>query len=538
MSDFNRYMSGGGLYMLSGTGTILAGATTRCSAHAMESLLSDPNPKLQTIFDCAEVLFRHLQNEDERACRLMAKPQVIAGLISFALDEEQQNPMTGYALVATELLCTDVPTVITYLLTNSTPLHKLFQSPLINENVVDCWCKITKSLLHRIPAVMFELFTQFDMTECLLTKLHTLSMMETVWKFVSLDNRETPVIQYLINCDFFARHIELLEKTDEQRVSVCHFIAGVLNISEQSTLTILRHLLSSKWLVKCLEAIHSRGAILPNGILISAVDILVEIFAQLFDSKQRCNVVDLSVLRIAFADALPSISSVLLDYSKLYGLAEQAHGIVPKLGMERLKLYRLLSCIPLICDEELAQVFRACSLPKRFTEAFWTFVSNNLLHSSFVDFCSNVFENELLINDLIQGARLLQRICESQRHTEALSEKPRCFKPAYIGHLTLVAETVITWQKSKDQQQLPDNFNDLNWTDYANKAFPEIKRRDNFFLGSIETMERLVQPVEDNDDVVAINGIYPCGADERVSTFFSRYLALTILFAHHGQYTQ
>ena len=150
-------------------------------------------------------------------------------------------------------------------------------------------------------------------------------------------------------------------------MSVCHFIAGVLNISEQSTLSILKHLLSSKWLVKCLEAIHSNGAILPNHTLISAIDVLVEIFAQLFDSKQRYSIVDLSVLKIAFADALPSISSVLLDYSKLYGLVEQAHGIVPKLGMERLKLYRLLSCIPLICDDELAHVFRACSLPKRFT---------------------------------------------------------------------------------------------------------------------------------------------------------------------------
>ena len=189
--------------MLSGTGTVLAGTTTRCSAQAMESLLSDPNPKLQTIFDCSEALFRHLQSEDERACKLMAKPQIIAGLISCAMDEEQQNPMTGYASLATELLCTDVPTVITHLLTDSTPLHRLFQISSINDKVLDCWCKIVKSLLHRIPSVMFELFTQFDMTDYLLTNLHTPSMMETVWKFVSLDNRETPVIQYLITHRLF-----------------------------------------------------------------------------------------------------------------------------------------------------------------------------------------------------------------------------------------------------------------------------------------------------------------------------------------------
>ena len=372
--------------MLSGTGTVLAGTTTRCSAQAMESLLSDPNPKLQTIFDCSEALFRHLQNEDERACKLMAKPHIIAGLISCAMDEEQQNPMTGYASLATELLCTDVPTVITHLLTDSTPLHRLFQIPSIDEKVLDCWCKIVKSLLHRIPSVMFELFTQFDMTDYLLANLHTPSMMETVWKFVSLDNRETPVLHYLITHNFFSRHIELLEKTDEQRMSVCHFIAGVLNISEQSTLSILKHLLSSKWLVKCLEAIYSNGAVLPNGTLISSIDVLVEIFAQLFDSKQRHSIVDLSVLKIAFADALPSISSVLLDYSKLYGLVEQAHGIVPKLGMERLKLYRLLSCIPLICDDELAHVFRACSLPKRFTVLLHV-LFDSLFLGSLLDIC-------------------------------------------------------------------------------------------------------------------------------------------------------
>ena len=159
--------------------------------------------------------------------------------------------------------------------------------------------------------------------------------------------------------------------------------------------------------MKCLESIHSKGTILPNGILISAVDVLVEIFAQLFDSKQRCYIIDLSVLRIAIADALPAISSLLSDYSTLHGLVEQADGVVPKLGMERLKLYRLLSCIPLICDDDLIQVFRSCSLPKRFTEAFWAFPSNNLLHSSFVDFCTNVFENGLLIDDLVQDARSL-----------------------------------------------------------------------------------------------------------------------------------
>lgn len=370
MSDPNRYMSGGGLYMLSGNGTVFAGTTTRSNAHLMESLLSDPNPKVQTVLDCAETLFRHLHNEDERACKLMAKRQIISGLISFALDEEQQHPMTGHASIATELLCTDVPTVITYLLTDSSPLHALFHNLSSNENVMDCWCKIIKSFLHRVPSVMFELFTQFDITEHLLSNLHTLSMMETVWKFISLDNRETPVIQYLIGHDFFSRHIELLETTDEQRMSVCHFITGSFNISEQSTLAILRHLLFSKWLVRCLKAIHTKGATLPNSPLISAVDILVEIFAQLFDSKERCNIVDLSVLQMAFVDALPSISSILSDYSTLYGLVEQAHGLVPKLGMERLKLYRLLSCIPLICDEELAQVFRACSFAKRFTVPF------------------------------------------------------------------------------------------------------------------------------------------------------------------------
>lgn len=132
---------------------------------------------------------------------------------------------------------------------------------------------------------------------------------------------------------------------------------------------------------------------------------------------------------------------------------------------------------------------------------------------------------------------MLQRICESQRHIEALSEKPRSFKPPYTGHLTLIAETVITWQKNKDQQLL-DAFNDLNWIDYVNKTFPEIKRRDNFFLGSTEAMERLVQPVEDNDDVVAINGIYPCGADERVHASSKCYLVIPIFLTHHGQYTQ
>ena len=111
---------------------------------------------------------------------------------------------------------------------------------------------------------------------------------------------------------------------------------------------------------------------------------------------------------------------------------------------------------------------------------------------------------------------LLQRICESQKHIETLTERPRCFKPAYSGHLTLITEVILNWQRNK-QEGLPECFNDPNWIDYTTRTFPEIKRRDNFFLGSTDTLERLVQPVEDNEDVIAINGIYPSGADERVS---------------------
>lgn len=122
--------------------------------------------------------------------------------------------------------------------------------------------------------------------------------------------------------------------------------------------------------------------------------------------------------------------------------------------------------------------------------------------------------NGALVGNTVLEGRLLERICETQRHVEALAEKPRSVRPALIGHLTLVAEIIIGWQHR--QETLPEAFHSPSWTDYALRAFPEIKKRDQHILGGSTPAEKPSEDDSAGEDAIAINGVFPTGADERV----------------------
>lgn len=362
--------------MLSGTGTIVAGSNGAKSSN-IDVILSRPSPSLTDLLDCADVLLRRLHEEDERLSRYLCQPKVAEQLVMLAVgakgDARTEHVACAdtarHSFVACEVLCADIPRMTEVLSGNDELLYPLFASFPSSSKPIEHWCRVIKSLLHRMPLTMFEQFAKHNPLEHILRHLNERFVMDVMFKLVSLFDYDVPVVLFLEQHAFFLRLLDLLQEGEEHRLAVPYFIGGLVSTSFSNQLVqqLLQQMLTSKWQQRILDLILTGEPAIPNSTLVSGVDVLVEVFASLFDDRFRGKRLDLSPMRAAFATALPRLSSLFLGYSKLYPPTHQSTGIAPRLGMERLKLFRLLSYLPLICDDRLASIMASLSFPKRFT---------------------------------------------------------------------------------------------------------------------------------------------------------------------------
>jgi hypothetical protein len=131
---------------------------------------------------------------------------------------------------------------------------------------------------------------------------------------------------------------------------------------------------------------------------------------------------------------------------------------------------------------------------------------------------------------------LLDRIIDTQRHWEAMSEAPRPVKPSHIAHFNRLTECVLDHQR-----RYPKVYSGYHaWTDYVTGTCEEQKLLDGYILGSglmdhgqasnvaiaslscIDHKDLGIQDQDDENqkddgvDLFYINSVFPTGADERV----------------------
>ncbi|KAF8205512.1 SIT4 phosphatase-associated protein-domain-containing protein [Mycena galopus ATCC 62051] len=135
---------------------------------------------------------------------------------------------------------------------------------------------------------------------------------------------------------------------------------------------------------------------------------------------------------------------------------------------------------PLPVGELLKRRFVELDIASTLLDLFFEFPWNNFLHSAV-----GGMGRELAVS-LFRDARLMHRIVEGQRMNDVACSKPKAVRLGFMGHLTLIAEDVLT-----ALERFPNDLRDVlagyapqpAWDEYVKGRYRETKRRDAELLG-------------------------------------------------------
>eukprot|EP01125_Pyxidicula_operculata_P005369 TRINITY_DN191_c2_g1_i1.p1 TRINITY_DN191_c2_g1~~TRINITY_DN191_c2_g1_i1.p1 ORF type:complete len:575 (+),score=158.40 TRINITY_DN191_c2_g1_i1:43-1767(+) len=123
----------------------------------IDDIFKDPNFTLQDLLDEDDVVVE-VRNHKEELVNYMIQPQIIDQLITYIVDEPDQNANEKvkfrYPVVACEILCSEVDTVLNALLNNTEVLDKIygfFSRPNVNLLLANLVVRIIATLLASKP---------------------------------------------------------------------------------------------------------------------------------------------------------------------------------------------------------------------------------------------------------------------------------------------------------------------------------------------------------------------------------------------------
>ncbi|KAJ6531097.1 SIT4 phosphatase-associated protein-domain-containing protein [Mycena capillaripes] len=148
---------------------------------------------------------------------------------------------------------------------------------------------------------------------------------------------------------------------------------------------------------------------------------------------------------------------------------------------------------PLPVGELLKRRFVDLNIASTLLDLFFEFPWNNFLHSAVYDFIHQILTGNVdgglgreLAVALFRDARLMHRIVEGQRMNDVACAKPKSVRLGFMGHLTLIAEDVLT-----ALERFPPDLRGTiaayapqpEWDEYVVGRYRETKRRDAELLG-------------------------------------------------------
>ncbi|KAJ6501910.1 SIT4 phosphatase-associated protein-domain-containing protein [Mycena sanguinolenta] len=156
---------------------------------------------------------------------------------------------------------------------------------------------------------------------------------------------------------------------------------------------------------------------------------------------------------------------------------------------------------PLPVGELLKRRFVELDIASTLLDLFFEFPWNNFLHSAVYDFIHQILTGNVdpgsgaggtggmgreLAVSLFRDAKLMHRIVEGQRMNDVACAKPKSVRLGFMGHLTLIAEDVLT-----ALERFPTELRDVlagyapqpAWDEYVKGRYRETKRRDAELLG-------------------------------------------------------
>ncbi|KAJ7193823.1 SIT4 phosphatase-associated protein-domain-containing protein [Mycena pura] len=148
---------------------------------------------------------------------------------------------------------------------------------------------------------------------------------------------------------------------------------------------------------------------------------------------------------------------------------------------------------PLPIGDQFKRRFIDLNIASTLLDLFFEFPWNNFLHSSVYDLIHQILTGTVdsglgreLALSLFRDARLMHRIVEGQRTNDALCARPKGVRLGFMGHLTLIAEDVLTALDrfpAELKTAIATYAPQPDWDEYVQGRYNETKRLEAELLG-------------------------------------------------------
>lgn len=485
-----------------------------------------------------------------------------------------------YPYVACEIICADngrfietmrrntnILSPLWSFLKNMKPRHRMSNSTINNsvtgnspsaiQNGAIFFSRLNIFLFNKMLSTMLDFLNERvpDALDLLANNLDLQPITELIYRFYAISttgNEEENILEWLRKGKFYEKLADqlALSKGTDIHLAVSQFINGLFSLPFPDTFPrdqVIKPFLNATWLNKLLGNIFN-----------SADD--EEIEAEFRDEVEQSSLINgleiiSSVLRAS--NESPSvvsnefISCLIEHFETFFDLLKRGNGQtlqltsgkVESFGRVRLEivemLCELLGCIPEVKHCEMyVEGFKNNRLIPTLLDAFFYYKQNNILHEKIVKIFQIIFEKSNsfvpLIDQLLIEYNLKQRIVDAQRENDAHVQRPRGNRLPVMGHLTLIAESLIKWESQIQGKQMTtcsfvvSDVPEESWREYTNKTFKETRLRDKKVLGGIKapiSLHEMISSSEDSgDELLNYNSVFRSGDEEQLARYFCQQI--------------
>lgn len=417
-------------------------------------------------------------------------------------------------------------------------------SPSAIQNGSIFFSRLNIFLFNKMLGVMINFLNDRvpNALDLLVNNLDLQPISELLYRFYALYNGENEILDWLKRGGLYEKLADQLKpaKGQDLHLATSQFIKGIFSLPFPESFPrdqIIGPLLSPAWLSRLLENIfHEDDEEIVDidsveSSLLNGLEIIVVLLRSAHDFNLDPLVSQLMEHFETFFDLLTHPRS---DQQYLNLTA----GRIETFGRIRLGIVELFS--ELLTFEKYVQQFLKVKLLPTLFDAFFYYRQNNILHDLIVKISKVIFDPkthvfDLIIDQILKDYDLRRRIVEAQRENDVQVQRPRGGRLPFMGHLTLIAESLISWEtRINNVDSLTSNnfvispVPEESWQEYSMKSFRETRLKDRKVLGGIKpafSMNEILSSSEDSgDELLNYNSVFRSGDEEQMARYFCQQL--------------
>ncbi|XP_076040476.1 phosphatase 6 regulatory subunit 1-like protein fmt isoform X9 [Oratosquilla oratoria] len=470
----------------------------------IDTLLQKEDVTLRELMDEEEIL-QECKAQNKKLLEYLSQPEVMEELVTLVVTEPapdtELKTRFKYANLAAEILTSDVPVVISSLVSNKCLLDKLYgllerEKPL-NPLLASFFSKVLGMLVQRRSEqnwysyqftcfqVLDFLKSKGDFVKLMVHHLGTSAIMDLLMKLISSveeDEIRLNVHKWLGECNLVEHLVEMLapNKDSEEHASADTLLCEIINNARESFTDSSAQRNPLLVSIECEDSVNNLlDLLLHEERNESTVKHVINILLNLLNSKSapqkpgqqqtqqtdHCGSLESSdsdgsdrqssIVARTIADRLPELHDILLNPPKK-GLLLTAYGTeVEPLGSMRLQVVTLIAALVASNDATVHDKLAELNTVDHLLDLFFKFTLNNFLHTQVEQALIALLtqappsvlpgvepQHKLLVLLLTQSG-IIQRLLSAYEESEKEKDSKGHNLRGYMGHLRNIANTIV-----------------------------------------------------------------------------------------------